>query len=49
MDAIFIVRSFQEKYLTKSKQLFWTFLDLEKTFNLALVVSKEAKSRWMAC
>ena len=32
-DAIFIMRSLQEKYLQKNKQLFHIFVDLEKAFD----------------
>ena len=32
-DAIFIVRQMQEKYLAKKKELWMTFVDLEKAFD----------------
>ena len=32
-DAIFIVRQLQEKYLEKSKTLYFAFVDLEKAFD----------------
>src|SRR5207253_2218816 len=32
-DAIFIVRQFQKKYLTKKKDLWMAFTDLEKAFD----------------
>ena len=32
-DAIFIVRQLQEKFLDKNKNLYFTFIDLEKTFD----------------
>ena len=33
MDAIFIIRQVQEKYLAKKKKLYFTFIDLEKAFD----------------
>ena len=33
MDAIFIVRQMQEKYLAKKKELWMAFVDLEKAFD----------------
>ena len=33
MDAIFILRQLQEKHLAKKKNLYHSFVDLEKTFN----------------
>ena len=33
MDAIFIVRQMQEKYLAKKKELLMAFVDLEKAFD----------------
>ena len=33
IDAIFIVRQLQEKYLAKSKDLWMAFVDLEKAFD----------------
>ena len=33
MDAIFIVRQLQEKYLAKKKDLWMAFVDLEKAFD----------------
>ena len=33
MDAIFIVRQMQEKYLAKQKELWMAFVDLEKAFD----------------
>ena len=32
-DAIFIVRQLQKKYLDKNKNLYFAFIDLEKSFN----------------
>ena len=32
-DAIFILRQLQEKYISKDKQLFFAFVDLEKAFD----------------
>ena len=32
-DAVFILRQLQEKYLAKSKNLFFAFFDLEKLFD----------------
>ena len=32
-DAIFIVRQLQEKYLTRNKELWMAFVDLEKAFD----------------
>ena len=36
IDAIFIVRQIQEKYLAKKKELWMAFVDLEKTFDRML-------------
>ena len=33
MEAIFIERQMQEKYLTKKKELWMAFVDLEKAFD----------------
>ena len=33
IDAIFIARQLQEKYLEKKKRLFFAFVDLEKAFD----------------
>ena len=33
VDAIFLVRQLQEKFLEKRKDLFFAFVDLEKTFD----------------
>ena len=33
MDAIFITRIMQERFLTKKKDLYFTFIDLEKAFD----------------
>ena len=33
IDAIFIVRQLQEKYLQKKKKLYFAFIDLEKAFD----------------
>lgn len=33
MDAIFILGQLQEKHLAKKKNLYHSFVDLEKTFN----------------
>ena len=35
-DAIFIVRMLQEKYLSKNKELWMTFVDMEKAFDRCL-------------
>ena len=32
-DAIFVVRQLQEKYLSVAKQLYMTFMDLDKAFD----------------
>ena len=34
-DVIFIVRQMQQKYLTKKKELWMAFVDLEKAFDRA--------------
>ena len=33
IDAIFIARQLQEKYLGKKKNLYFAFVDLERAFN----------------
>jgi len=33
MEAIFIIRQMQEKYLAKKRTLYFTFVDLEKAFD----------------
>ena len=33
IDAIFIARQLQEKYLGKKKNLYFTFVNLERAFN----------------
>ena len=33
VDAIFIVRQLQERFLEKKKDLFYVFVDLEKVFD----------------
>ena len=33
MDAIFITRIVQERFLAKKKDLYFTFVDLEKAFD----------------
>ena len=33
VDAIFIVRQLQEKFMEKRKDLFYAFVDLEKAFD----------------
>ena len=35
VDAIFMVRQLQEKFLEKRKDLFFVFVDLEKTFDIS--------------
>ncbi len=33
MDQIFVVRQVCEKYLAKGKDVFWTYMDLEKAYD----------------
>ena len=33
MEAIFIIRQLQEKFLAKKRTLYYTFVDLEKAFD----------------
>ena len=35
VDAIFIVRQLQEKFMEKRKDLFYAFVDLDKAFDRA--------------
>ena len=36
IDAIFMLRQLQEKYLAKNKNLYFAFVDLEKAFDRVL-------------
>jgi len=44
-DAIFIVRQMQEKFRAKGKKLYFSFVDLEKSFDR---VPREV-TRWAVC
>ena len=36
MDQVFAVRQVCEKYLANTKDVFWTFMDLEKAITLSI-------------